>query len=1585
MPCSNGNVCDCLGRCVPPAGQPIQVDPNEVQLTVTPDVVAVPGAAWTPQTIDVSLHSATAPTTTPTLILHAPTGVLLGGVPMLTLASWTFASDGNGVTAHSSVIVTSNSPDPGLAPWTIKVTGLGVAGLPRSILIDVTPTTTMPVSGIYQGNIVARNATGQQLTTVPVTAWAAGQLIVFFDSYHVLSPTGVFGVTLDGVSTTIPWVTGDDASQMTAGIVSIIAPTRAVNGDLSGGRFAVKLPFLTSEQLSFDFDLKWRGHLTAPTCSTDAACGTAAHCEEQLGVCVSGPEWRVAGAPANGLIDDRAQQWDTASNWFLNNTTRGLFGIPGLGGTTGIGRSLLCFPSESNVIIPSTNVNAGFIHGRDRVVGRTSGDLRHTDAGGNPFPWDQYCMQPVPLEIARDRQLKGDAVAVAGDDLLQDCLLEANLAPPFVAGDQPTNTGNWFVPSDQCVSPARLYPLLQWLTGWTGPTFHRGGLEARTLHAVVGSWLSALTFINTQSAQDVANDDATTLNASQPATSDLDRALSLSQSEMALITGKRITDALLSLPRDVLRMPDYRVPRPVSYYTFDVEDMNGTTVKDVAGEAHGTLQNSSYSRPIDFGTPYTNMLFEAPDGIYTTQSMTIPRGPAELYGDFQIAMSLDGGYQPNGQKLVLLEYGDSTNLLYQVFIKGDSSNNAAVYVKHGPRTGADPTTPIATLPYCLWCGSSTHELVISRRAAYSIDSAGNITWSSQYRAMLDNTTVGTQTSTVPLVQTLDPSSAKGTLTIQNYINEFAIWDEPFDAYVSATDFSTKLHDNYLLDSVSSELGIPVNGDHQQPIGLAATMVESTAKYLTSTASATTRGTGDAYADCSAGSSDSSRRTQLIARAGQALRYAWTNQALSARMFDRASRIGCSASAAACTGGSTCGTDDAGESVCMVAGVPVTTTVPWTDRYQKGLAELDGAREALVQALQPIITCTDPYAISPAAVPLFFGDPVGTSSQFFAASDYLLNTWAIPAVAKAQASLDQARQAWIDKRNSEIQQLQTEQAQQARIDQIVQSYAQPVIDLCGLTGVTPTDVIGMLDAGTLNPDTCYRAPSPICQTPAGADSAACYRGDLGKAALSIVSAGRGVDVARLSAEASVDRWESQDAFCATMQQRNNTDLMALQKHDAKMADLRKEKAVASTVGNVLGGITTALITGNPGGAISAIGDGVASSYDLEMQSAEANYQLYMQERVDENQTLTCYHEADELKFGIDTEYAVIKQRLVDVELAAVQFQNDKNRILELRVEADAAIAREQARKTPSVAFNYWLDPRIDTYQRDFAWARRLTFLAVRAVEYEFQQSIPADASVLRAGSVDDLQQAISELQQEEASRTINGRRPQETSIVLSLRDDVLQLSDRVGASSGERNWSAETRFGKRLQEKAFAVYDKDGKYLGQGVPFTLRDTGALAYRCAERLWRVNATIQGDIPNQSTPSVPVMLLKRNTFSSQWCDDHGDGTPMQMGTVFPSANLFDVQGGATSDGEADAYTASLLMPWFNVIRSDFYKDQYVEGSSEEFAGRGLYGDYVLLFPESGLLQWTDGDPTNDFPLTRVEDVLVRFDLISIDDLML
>lgn len=307
-------------------------------------------------------------------------------------------------------------------------------------------------------------------------------------------------------------------------------------------------------------------------------------------------------------------------------------------------------------------------------------------------------------------------------------------------------------------------------------------------------------------------------------------------------------------------------------------------------------------------------------------------------------------------------------------------------------------------------------------------------------------------------------------------------------------------------------------------------------------------------------------------------------------------------------------------------------------------------------------------------------------------------------------------------------------------------------------------------------------------------------------------------------------------------------------------------------------------------------------------------------------------------------------------------------------AAARLKREQERPIGEPAFHFWFDERIEKYRRDFEWARRLTFLAMRAVEFEFQQSLPLRSRIVGAKTPSELDSVLLDLKREQASRSINRRRPEEASVVLSLRDDVLEIADRSDAPNGERAWPAYRRFQERLWAQSFAVRDENGKWLGQGIPFELKKGGVLGARCAERLWRVTATVQGDALSPLEPSTPLILMKRNTFSSGYCDGRGDGAEYQTVSLRPSNDLLKGDPGLRAE-EVNSFSAALMYPWFNVRRRDFYSLKYQEGASEELAGRGLYGDYVLLFPREVL--------EKGFPLERVEDVLLRVDYLSVDNL--
>jgi len=716
-----------------------------------------------------------------------------------------------------------------------------------------------------------------------------------------------------------------------------------------------------------------------------------------------------------------------------------------------------------------------------------------------------------------------------------------------------------------------------------------------------------------------------------------------------------------------------------------------------------------------------------------------------------------------------------------------------------------------------------------------------------------------------------------------------------------------------------------------------------------------------------------------------MRYGWAAEALAIRLHERATTVGCGLGSNTCASGQVCNATITGEPICLASGAQATVAVPWQTRFDRSRQELDAARAALRAAVEPIVSCDDAFGLSRSALPLFFGDVVGNNSRFFAASDYLLGTWAAPAVAQAEASLEAVRSAWLSKRESEVQELLGVHARAARLEQLELAYAQPIAELCGLTSTDPLEVLDLFAAGTLTADSCYQVAASGCNTPSGRENARCYRGELGKAVLGIFAAKRDVEVARGSAEATEQRYDAASAFCSEEQVRAAEDAEAIIKHRERMRALRSKRLAAGSIAGFLGGVAQSITTNNPLHVFSAQAEAVAAAYDLQIQNAEADFQSNMQLRSIDTSIRRCFFEADQQKFGIDVSYREVQRRLIDVQLALAQLDVMKDRVRMLVADGRAVMAREEARDVPSLAHHYWVDDRIERYQREFTWARRLTFLALRAIEYEFQYSLALDDDVLRAGSPDELRRVILELQQAQAGRTINGRRPEDGGVVLSVRDDVLAIDDRSTAPPGERAWSAARRFGEQLRSPRYAVYDDRGDYLGQGIPFTLRERGALVHRCAERLWRGGGRSHGEVVDEVRPSVPLIVLKRNTFNSQWCEGRGDGSAYQVGSIRPATQLFRPDGTLGDSGESDGYSSALISPWFNVMRSDLYRDAYVDGASEELAGRGLYGEYILLFPESGLLEWTDADASNDFPLHRIEDVLVRFDFLSVDDVAL
>jgi hypothetical protein len=287
--------------------------------------------------------------------------------------------------------------------------------------------------------------------------------------------------------------------------------------------------------------------------------------------------------------------------------------------------------------------------------------------------------------------------------------------------------------------------------------------------------------------------------------------------------------------------------------------------------------------------------------------------------------------------------------------------------------------------------------------------------------------------------------------------------------------------------------------------------------------------------------------------------------------------------------------------------------------------------------------------------------------------------------------------------------------------------------------------------------------------------------------------------------------------------------------------------------------------------------------------------------------------------------------------------------------------------------------------------------VRAVEYEWQKSHAARAQVLAATDPVALSAILSNLKQEIGTNTINGQRAENMYVVVSLKQHLMQLADRSSFPAGQKTPSDSERLRAVLTSPRYAYHKTDGTYAGQLVPFSVMPLAALGLGnpgtiplltgsdCAERVWAVNAVVNGtDVLDGQASLTRVELWHRDTFFSQWCLPPAAGAdPMQSASVRPSRNLFkDPVWGAASDSagtavrDASGFSKARLQAYLNVTQAEFEKESYTQGSSEELAARGLYGEYALFFPAEQLAVGSG----QGLHLERLDDILLRFDYVSV-----
>jgi hypothetical protein len=485
--------------------------------------------------------------------------------------------------------------------------------------------------------------------------------------------------------------------------------------------------------------------------------------------------------------------------------------------------------------------------------------------------------------------------------------------------------------------------------------------------------------------------------------------------------------------------------------------------------------------------------------------------------------------------------------------------------------------------------------------------------------------------------------------------------------------------------------------------------------------------------------------------------------------------------------------------------------------------------------------------------------------------------------------------------------------------------------------------------------------------------------MGEAALSIVAANEAVQIARMQAIDAQNTFNTQANYCAQEETDTNKQKSMNDAHAQTIKDLSSQKLVFDEWANALEaakdclGQSTDSQVFSAGGAcfasvLEALAKGISLNFQNQIDNENADFAAEQADFELDDKVKACWHEAAMHKVGIDTAGQEIQARLLEVQSSILKFRDAQASVRENIMAGRAAVAREQARTLPSVEFGYWLNEKVDLFNYEFPWAKHVTFLALKATEYDCQMSLGAARNdILQATTPAALSKALTELGACTIDRKVNGQAIGNESAPLSMINDILKLADET-ATGGP---SSAAQLQSLLTSPASALVDASGTYVGQAIRFTFDKSMAPSDRCAERLWTVTPAAFGDgLTTDGGPSISMRILKKNTFSSRWCGNNGTPGTSQVGVTRPIGFFFAGHEGSSGPEGAvaeDLWATAMVTAWLNPAVSDFDKSSYTAGTSQELAGRGLFGDYMLLIPASEMKR---------INVAGLSDIFIRFD---------
>lgn len=1548
--CASGKQCDDTGRCVTPGAMPAAKD---VTMAAIPPLleVAPSGGSASQMTVRLSLYSSVAADLT-----HATQTVVRAvadeGYEVscnastfgdgCDLSGWTFSWDGTRNNATRSLWVRSSSDNAGAG----SQVRLLIDELQAEVAVVTTPLLPQARDGLYKGIATAPGIANG----VPVTVRLRGDLLLVRDASQVIAPDGALLLDYrDDVADPLtprrlPWLRPVGAPATAGALLAEVATNGLANfhpqiGSISTG-YTVTFPGGLPE--SWSLQLQRSGDHVAE-CAATADCAAGNECVAALQACVPAQVATPLADPlGNSFEDPRSLQW-----W---NAVSGLFGTadnapvaPATAtfATTGADmiEALMCSTSSAD-----TTARLGVVQVSQSAGNSRSGDLQCVTGGGGGS--NNSSPGAVGLLTYRDRWTSNDTP----EAMLATCMADLNRTP---SGDFASNYG---VTVGQCANLGRFLPALRLLS--------TGELDKRTKPAsprqrglmvrLVQQWSQLHGFLAATGLTEREYDDATAVGPTG-ARDELFALLDKLDAGWAALLDKRVSAAVAAAapwaPTAASSTNDYReTKKPIAYWTF-----NGTANDLVRGVPMSLISSTTKdgckilttrnSIPGDWNCP----------GYIATLPAANPQvGP----GDLTISMHL------HDKSNEFPPYSGGTLFITETMAAVSKPLQASAYqpVLAVVHPTADGGTEWVAFDWTYGFYATSFAIVRdTTKMTYTLYARMNLgqtptdyVFTQRYYQPVAGKLSGVSPGNVRLLSGQFPHYS----SFPGQIDDFAIFDSALSKREAQRLVTLRGVNDAQQLSWPAPMTLTDRDTQEIKVGVGALMLEAQVAHLGVVARLAEHLKNEAPAACSG--SDPAARTNFdvaVARAGRSIRQTLALESL-ARLDN-------------------------------------------TDRAIKARQELRSRRSAIVRTLSDLARCGEPYGMGANEVPLYFGDVLGEVTAFFAASDHLLKL-ATERVADAQAALNVTQSNWLQARQSKIQEQMNATNRDIRITEMETRFGDQLKRLCGITEKTTQQVLLEVKNGTFNVENCPVNPTPAClaqhqSTNLMDTDPTCYRGIIGAQMMDMRAAYHAQQAAYSQWQAAIGNaegaerhcvWKEMDLYgCSALDRHELTGLTCPPNHQGtvelveafnqEMTSHEESKAWMSAITGAIASIAkvaaVTVATGGAGGAfMAAAGNSLnvlGPIADANIERRKRNHAAALQKRAAEAQIMECWTEAEQFQRAIAAAEETSKEAAARAQAAIIQHQNAVSEAREIVLEAPVAIDREQTRPSIPIAFHYWVPQAMANYRFYMDKARRYTYMALRATEYDLQQQFtapptqtdqPSRAAVLGAWRPDALAQQVTLLKAATDARRAGNARPSEDHLVVNVATDLFGLE--VGDPS----------FGVHLQANARPVYSTRGEYLGEGVRFSFLPQDASSpplWRCAERLARANVGRAGNFSG----TLGVKLFKRTVFASRSCDAEG----LKVSTLRPQSNLL-INGGQLLpyQDQPNHTVADINSVDLNILGNveNFHSnDDFINGSSTELAGQGMFGDYVLLFP---------GPVMTPSLLENINELYVRFDYLSVDN---